>query len=308
MNIGKIYFGRLRNEAHYEFFVVFGNLLIKFPSVMALISMFYQRFLQLLERESWLVDSGKKSPLTEKLADADRRIDRDISSIRDIIRAALNHFDQSVAEAAKQLFIHLKKFGSIRDKPYEEESAAVQLLVRDLRTTFATQAQAVGIAPWVDELESAEAEFTTLFEQRNTEAADRPQDSMKDVRREMEDLYRKMTGSIQNDLNVNGDATCGEFTVQLNEEIKYFNEHTHHRTKRDIAEATVASIPDQDYTGQPITFIPEVWYEHRPLVFASDFTVTYRNNILPGNAELTLHGKGDFKGKKTVTFNIIGIA
>jgi hypothetical protein len=51
--------------------------------------------------------------------------------------------------------------------------------------------------------------------------------------------------------------------------------------------------------------MPQVRYEDRMLVFATDFTVTYSNNIQRGNTELIVHGKGEFKGKKIVTFNIV---
>jgi hypothetical protein len=87
--------------------------------------------------------------------------------------------------------------------------------------------------------------------------------------------------------------------------VKYFNEHSHVKTKKDIETAIVETIPDQTFTGEQIIVIPQVRYEDRMLVFATDFTVTYSNNIQRGNAELIVHGKGEFKGKKIVTFNIV---
>jgi hypothetical protein len=203
------------------------------------------------------------------------------------------------------LNIRLKAFGNIRQKPYAEESAAVQLLVEDFQTRFAYQVQAVGIAQWIAELSAAETEFTTLFEQRNTEKANRPQGSMKDIRKEIDAIYGKIIVAVQNALNINEDTANAEFAAELNAEIKYFNEHAHHRTKHDIADATVESIDNRDFTGRQIIVIPTVWYKQKQLVLATDFNVTYRNNIMPGNAELTIHGIGDFKGQKTVTFYIL---
>ncbi|MDR3236031.1 MAG: hypothetical protein LBT48_04805 [Prevotellaceae bacterium] len=40
------------------------------------------------------------------------------------------------------------------------------------------------------------------------------------------------------------------------------------------------------------------------LVFAKDFDVTYKNNTDVGTADLTIHGKGAYKGQKLTTFNI----
>jgi hypothetical protein len=304
MNIKRIDFSHLRNEAHYEFLVVFDSLLTKFAKVKALVNVFYTFFTQLLAREKQLVDASRKSLLTGDLADADNRIDRDIASMRGAVKSAMNHFTPAVAKAGKELYIRMKEFGNIREKPYEEESAAIQVLVSDLQTKFATQAATVGISALVSELSAAETAFTTLYLQRNAEDAARSQDSMREVRKEIEDVYRKMIIVVENNLNTVGEAVSGQFAMELNEAIKYANEHSHRRKKRDIAEATVKSIEDQPYIGRPVIVIPEVWYGHQELVPTVDFTFAFRNNILPGNAEVTVHGVGAFKGKKTVTFTI----
>ena len=281
------------------------NLINKFANVKALISVFFTPFTQKLDAEKKLVDAAKKSPLTEKLADADKRIDRDITAIRDAIKSAMNHFNTAIADAAKQLYARLGDFGNIRDKPYEEESAAVQILVNDLQTTFASQVQLVGLQAWVSELAEAEAVFTNLYLQRNAEEAARPQGNMAQARKEVEAVYQQIVTTVRNNLNTTGEGTCGQFTKELNEAIKYANDHAHHRTKLDIAAATVKTIADQPYTGRQVIVIPEVWYEHVPLVLATDFTVAYADNIRPGNAQLIIRGKGNYKGSKTVTFGIV---
>jgi hypothetical protein len=304
MNILRIRFGHLRNEAHYEILVIFDSLLNKFTVVKALVSMFYTLFLQLLNREKQLVDAAKKSPLTEDLTEADKRIDRDLTAMRDAVKSAMNHFTPSVAKAGKELYERLKDFGNIREKSYEEESAAVQVLISDLQTKFAPQVAAVGLTQWLSELYNAEAAFTAIYLQRNAEDSAREQDNMKEVRKEIEAVYKKMIIIIENNMNTTGEATCGQFARELNEAIKYANEHIHRHVKTDIAEATVKTIDDQPYTSRPVIFIPEVWHNHRELVATVDYTFTFRNNIQPGNAELILRGIGDFKGKKTVTFTI----
>jgi hypothetical protein len=40
------------------------------------------------------------------------------------------------------------------------------------------------------------------------------------------------------------------------------------------------------------------------LVFAKDFTLTYKGNDRVGTATISIHGKGAYKGVKVVTFNI----
>jgi hypothetical protein len=68
-------------------------------------------------------------------------------------------------------------------------------------------------------------------------------------------------------------------------------------------------VPEQTYTGKAVTPLPKAYYreEGKPtveLVFARDFSVTYKNNVDIGTADLTLHGKDAYKGQKKTTFNI----
>ncbi|SDB21749.1 Leucine rich repeat-containing protein [Butyrivibrio sp. INlla16] len=60
------------------------------------------------------------------------------------------------------------------------------------------------------------------------------------------------------------------------------------------------SATEFDYTGSPIT--PDVTIEG--LVKDRDYTVTYKNNIEPGTATVTITGIGSYKGTIDLTFTI----
>ncbi|MDR3132535.1 MAG: hypothetical protein LBU42_00730 [Prevotellaceae bacterium] len=71
----------------------------------------------------------------------------------------------------------------------------------------------------------------------------------------------------------------------------------------------IEPIDVQQYTERAITPVPKVHYrkEGQPtavLSLGKDFEVTYKNNTNVGMAEVTVHGKGDYKGKKMTTFMI----
>ncbi|MDR1153330.1 MAG: hypothetical protein LBL04_01360 [Bacteroidales bacterium] len=53
-----------------------------------------------------------------------------------------------------------------------------------------------------------------------------------------------------------------------------------------------------------MTPIPAVYLEGVELFFAKDFTLTYKNNVQRGVAEIGITGKGNCAGRKTVTFHI----
>lgn len=75
--------------------------------------------------------------------------------------------------------------------------------------------------------------------------------------------------------------------------------------KRDISKATVASIPEAIYTGKKITRTIKVTDGSATLKEGIDYTVEYKNNINVGKARATIKGIGNYKGIKTVEFNIV---
>jgi hypothetical protein len=312
MKILKIYFQYLRNEAHYQFLLLVQKLFSIYPDVAAIVSDLLPAFNEGIALEGKLVDAVKASGRTEELVKADQRVDRDLVGINSAVNAALHHFDPTVVAAAKNLALRLKSFrGGIEKKSYEEESAAVKILVKDLQTTYATEVTTVGLEGWVRDLSLSQIDFEDIFVLRNKELTNRPQERLEDVRKENDTRYHGITDRIDAYTTLNGDATCGVFIGELNHEITYFKEHSHRHAKKDIATALVDEIPPQPYVKEmPATPIPRVWYREKedqpltPLVFAKDFDVLYKHNDQIGNAELFIRGKGAYKGKKEVTFII----
>jgi hypothetical protein len=310
--IKAIYFGHLRNEAHYEFLWIFSHLVEEYDKVKTSLAALFSTFLTLLATEKKLLDAAHASPLTKQLADADHRVDRAISGIKAAINAARHSLDDAVAEAARELYIRLREFGNIHGKAYEEESAAVQVLLADLNGAYAAQAALVGLQAWATELATAEAAFTQIYLQRGDETALRPQERMTAVRREIEASYQSMITLVDASAIIDTTGAYDEFIAKLNVQVAYFNEHNHHHARKDLAagdHTVIEPIDTQAYTGKPITVIPTVHYreEGKPaaeLSLGKDFSVTYKNNVNAGMAELTIHGKGTYKGQKSVTFNI----
>jgi hypothetical protein len=96
-----------------------------------------------------------------------------------------------------------------------------------------------------------------------------------------------------------------EFINELNVQVDYFNDHNHHPAPKDLKTADVEPVSVQQYTGKPVTPIPVVYLDGQELSFAKHFTLTYKNNVNRGVAEISILGKGEYRGRKTVTFNII---
>ena len=76
-------------------------------------------------------------------------------------------------------------------------------------------------------------------------------------------------------------------------------------TAKDVADLTVSSIEDQNYTGSAVTPAVTVKFGSYELVSGTDYTVAYKNNVNGGTASAVITGKGCYTGTKTVEFRII---
>ena len=128
----------------------------------------------------------------------------------------------------------MKVFSNIEAKSYEEESAAVRLLIAELRNNYQPQIDALNLREWIDELERVENEFDTVFKERNTEYAGKPDDSLQDVRKEIDGVYAQMTEIINANALLTQSPVYDNFIRELNEEIEYTLEHSHRHAKKDI--------------------------------------------------------------------------
>jgi hypothetical protein len=300
-----IMFKYLRGEAHYQFLNLFDGLLTDFPAAKNITAELYPEFAGLLAQEKQIVDAQKSSDYTQQIADADHRDDRLITGIRETVNAARHHFDPAIVAAAQSLSLRLKAFGDIQAKSYEEEAAAINILLGDLQSPeYASKVALLSLTTWVTELAEAVADFEYLLKQRNVETADKPQQRLRDIRKKIELLYRSMVNRIESAAVLDTADTYTEFIKRLNAQITYFNDHNHHPAPKNIRTAVVDAIPIQAYTGKAVTPIPAIHLEGVELFFAKDFTLTYKNNIERGVAEIGIKGKGNYAGKKTVTFNI----
>lgn len=76
-------------------------------------------------------------------------------------------------------------------------------------------------------------------------------------------------------------------------------------TARSIRGVTVNKIDAQEYTGQGLTPKLNLTYQGKLLTENVDYVAVYSNNIEPGNAVVSIQGKGNFSGQRTVVFRIL---
>ena len=72
----------------------------------------------------------------------------------------------------------------------------------------------------------------------------------------------------------------------------------------DATDITVDAIGELTYNGQVQEPKPVVKDGNLTLVEGTDYELTYSNNMDAGTATVTITGKGDYSGSRTITFKI----
>lgn len=74
--------------------------------------------------------------------------------------------------------------------------------------------------------------------------------------------------------------------------------------EQDVSSCSVRKLTSCTYNGFSQRPEPEVYYSSLKLKKGTDYTLSYENNINAGTARLTIQGKGNYTGQKTVYFTI----
>jgi hypothetical protein len=307
----------LPNAAHYHFCSqVSINLSAAGEAVITALGDIPARFNAWLAKATALMEWIKRSLLTERIAEVDHRMDQALMGLNAQAHAQEYSPMPDRVEAAHEVRIMLRNYGSIHRKPYEEQEGDVQAILAQLHGEYGHQVMVLDLFPFVHELQEAFDTFRQLLAQRDTKSLQKPTDTFPVVRRGLEEEYHRIVTLVDAGAALNASPDFAAFIDSLNPEIERLNSEFHHARKNlGIGDhCVIEPIDTQPYVeGKSATPLPRAYYceDGKPtkeLAFAKDFSVTYRNNLKVGMAELTIHGKGHYKGQKTATFNIAHIA
>ncbi len=187
----------LRNEEHFQFFTAFKTLAEQTGVDNQNIGTLYVTFLSFLQQLDEAMEQIRKSGLTDSITDLDNIRDNYHRGITRCIAAYLYHFDPGHVDAAKRLKRITDHYGNLRERPYNEETAAITNLVQDLRKLDG-DIQLIHVAEWVDKLDEANRNFDAVMNERYSESAILQQiTKVRLIRTEMDALYRKIVSVIE---------------------------------------------------------------------------------------------------------------
>jgi hypothetical protein len=212
----------LKNETHVQFHKSVDDVFVKFNPDFLGINPLHGLYKKSLDNEDEALDFIKKSELTQKIYDQDNVRDVIYRGFVDSIKGEKNHFDPARREAANLLYNLTQHYGNIARKTLDDETAAIDDLVRNLNQPLYSQAIALlGLLAWQNKLVEENTKFTELMKERYTEISGKTSLRMRTSRRETDRFYHAIISQIENQ-NLAGVAVDEAFIRELNAVIDRF--------------------------------------------------------------------------------------
>jgi hypothetical protein len=216
MKISKMHTNHLRNDAYFQFYMEFKDLVEKTGAASLKIEALFSTFIGLYKN----VDNGlrkiTKSVITEQIQEADKARDEIWSGLVEMNKAASKHFDPGVREAAALLKIVFNTYGNLAVKPLNEETSAIYNILQELEGKYAEAAKTVGITPWIAELKTRNNKLSDLVKERFDESASKSDIIVKKARAELDRCYLSIAERINALVIVEGAAHYEAFIKTWN--------------------------------------------------------------------------------------------
>ena len=235
MKVKSIKLKRLRNAEHYQFHSEFNDLVVAATPGSLNISNLFAAFQQYLQDEGIAMNVIQKSEYTDDLVEADNERDSIFRGFYDLVKSGTNHFSPVIKAASERIMFVLEDAGNLNAMPFNEQTAMTSTLIEKLRTEHAEDLVTTNSVAWMDELEIKNNAFEDLAKTRYSHEAGKPNLRMKEVRLEVDAIFRKIVQLINALILVNGEADYAGFVSELNERIDKFNLTLAQREGRKLA-------------------------------------------------------------------------
>jgi hypothetical protein len=260
-----------------------------------------QIFLKLLNR-------NRASELTPQIVELDKKRDAVFSEIKRTVKTAQKSSTPATAAAGNTVMDVLHPFWHIDAEPLASQTAQISLLLSRCGSAEVLPAiTTLGIGNLMGALTIANGNLKSLYNTRLDEMSALEGPSATDAAKDVVAAYDDFCVAVEVTLSALPTTNLQLVFDDMNGiRRKYISKVPTPLTDK---RTSVAPIPEQVYTGRHLTPLPRAFYQDGDklieLVFAQDFTVTYRNNVEVGEAKLYLHGKGKYTGTYDTTFHIV---
>jgi hypothetical protein len=197
---------RLRNEVHVEMHVETYEIIKKYGAgslgITELLSSYY---LPALDAETSILDEMKKSEYTADIKAQDVVRDSTVHGFTGAVRALTHHPDEATRRKALKIQAILEHYGNLAQRGYSAQTAAIDDVLRELRTTeHLALVTALNLEMWLELLDAENTKFSKLVLARYGEAVNRPNFDMKTARANMDNALRAVLDRIEAMITLTG--------------------------------------------------------------------------------------------------------
>jgi hypothetical protein len=253
--------------------------------------------------------TAKSSPITKQIQEADKLRHESFMEIRRTADTASKSSVAINAAAGQTLVTFLRPYHGVNKEPVMSETSTINHLRIQYNAgmEFQNAAATLQLTAVFANFFNANDHVSSLWNKRALEKAGKSGPSPTSLRKNLERDYYSFCKVAVQIINLQpSDVLKNLFTAMNEIRIKYFKSLPVRLTD---ANTSVAPIDKQQYTGKPVTPVPQVFVKAgdddvRELRFSVDFTVTYRNNTDVGEAKVIVHGKDKYSGSYISVFHI----
>ena len=206
----------LRNEAHVSYHEAVTKLIEKFdPKFLEIVSV-YSQYKTAYNDEVSVLDMVQKSEFTQEIEEQDEVRDDIFYGFKTAVKSALNHYSQDLRKAAKKVEIVLDSYGNIARKSFDQETAAIDDIIRELNDSRKVEIDQLGLQMWLVMLSKENDTFKRIMESRYSQSANRPTLRMRNTRQIVDSLFRGILNFIEAYTTLNGMQKHENFLKELN--------------------------------------------------------------------------------------------
>ena len=184
----------------------------------------WHSYTDMIEEEDKVMALTSKSPETDELAAADRERDLLVSWLGYQLNADVHHYDLMRRQAGHRIRVVFKSFDNIVRKDYNEETANINTLCKELTSNHVDDVATLQLSDWIEKVTISNQKFDGLFIARVKDIAEKTLVRMKGLRVDMDDSYRNIIKRINAKIILNGDQGVAGFVNQMNELIDYYHD------------------------------------------------------------------------------------
>jgi hypothetical protein len=215
----RILLDKMRNETHVEYIRDVIDLVKRVGAGSIGVTALLAELEPLFATEQACFEVILRSDLTIKIEEKDHERDSLFHGLKATVSAATYHPVAAKREAATSLLATIDHYGNITRKSYDDESANIDDLLRELDTP-ANKAlvTTVGVTDYTDRLRQVNNELIAYMHARDTEASQRPVASMKAARAAVDKVLHAMLARVESQVNLYGlTSASSDYSPFVNE-------------------------------------------------------------------------------------------